>query len=74
MLYLGQRAGKICGIITSTVGDREKQKIIDNRARLSALSLEKQLEWIKYNCPAAYNKGYREINQSNMTVVEKYSV
>lgn len=74
LLYLGQRSDKICGIVTESIGDPEKQKIVENKERLSHLSFDRQLEWIRANCPTAYRNGYREIFNSNITIVERHSI
>jgi hypothetical protein len=74
MLYLGERNGKRCGIINEAISDRERITIRANSRRLSQLSLEARLEWIRSHIPNAYRKGYKEILLANSKVAKTYEV
>jgi len=74
LLPLGSRSGKLCAVATSGVPNGEITRIRSNRERLATLSLERKLEWLKHHCPTAYKNGYREIYDSNYTIVSRYPI
>jgi hypothetical protein len=75
LLYpLGNRNGKLCAVATSEVPNGEINRIRSNKERLASLSLERKLEWLKHHCPTAYKKGYREIYESNYSLVSRHPI
>lgn len=45
-----------------------------NASKLKDMSLTQSIYWFKQYCPNAYRNGYREINISNVTSVDKYNL
>ena len=74
VLPLGHRNGKLCAIETTKVAAGEISRINANKTRLSALSLERKIEWIRNHCPHAYRNGFREIWDKNYTVISRHDI
>ena len=74
LLYLGQRPGKTCGVVTEGVSESEKNTILKNKETLSEMSLDKCIEWLKAYSPTAYQGHYREIHNHNITIVNRYKI
>lgn len=74
LLPLGHRNGKLCGIETTKVTAGEVNRINANKARLSVLSLERKIEWIRNHCPHAYRHGFREIFDKNYKIISRHDM
>lgn len=71
---LGHRNNKLCAIMTEGVNQDELAIIRKNVKRLFSMSLESKLQWLKQNCPTIYRNGYREIHNSNYSIVNRYKI
>jgi len=72
LLKLGQHAGKTVGILTDSIGDRDRLAIRQSINTLAGLSLERRVAWLRSFCPAAYRTGYREIHNNNLHIIHTY--
>lgn len=72
LLSLGQRNGKYSGIATDVISDGDRTKIVQQADRLSGLSLERKIEWLRTHCPVAFKAGFREIHIQNCTILSNH--
>jgi hypothetical protein len=70
-LPLGNKPGKLCGLIADKIPDGVKKKIVVN---LSELSLEARLRWLKSNYPTIMDTGYRELISQRALIMRTYSI
>jgi hypothetical protein len=71
---LGDRNGKLCCLITASIPKNEIEAIRSHLNNLPSISLEGKLRWLKTHCPVAYKNSYREINNTNYTVVSRHKM
>lgn len=73
LLELGRHQGKIHGLDSKGLADTTRQKIIDSKSILSALSLGERIAWLKRHCPVAL-RTYKAINEKNAKIVETHQL
>ena len=73
LLELGEHNGKLCGIDTSKINDRDRAIIMSSSRSLRDMTLQKRVAWIKKHCKGAM-AGYREIHKYNAQEVSAHEV
>ncbi len=74
LLFLGEHAGKLIGILSEAISDNERSNIRVNSTMLTQMTMPKRIEWLKGHCPNAVRKGFRTIGKSNATIVNRYTI
>jgi hypothetical protein len=74
LLNLGERDGKICGLLTDAVSDGERENIMSQANRLAGLSLERKIEWLRTHIPHAFRAGYRQIHKHNTQIISTHKM
>jgi len=71
-LKIGERNGKLCGVLAQEVSDEERAAILKHRKLLDATSLPRRVQWLRDHCPNAYRMHYRQINQGNFQIISQH--
>lgn len=72
VLEFGTRNGKLCGVLSSEVSDKERNDILNAGKILSGFSIDKRIMWLRDHCPSAYRNAYREIKTSNISIISRH--
>jgi len=74
LLYIGERNGKLCGIVTDRVSEADRKKILANIEVLRAFTVSERINWLRTYCHSSYSSGYREIHLGNTTKVSTHPI
>lgn len=74
LVELGNRKGKICALVAEKVPDNERDKIMESRRMLDAISVDRKIGWLREHCPVAYRTAYREMLLANAQVLSRHTM
>lgn len=73
LLELGEFNGKICGIDTKKINDRDRIVILSAAKTLENMQLRRLVAWVKRHCPGAM-AGYREIFKEKAQIMSTHAI
>jgi hypothetical protein len=74
LLYLGNHAGKVYGLDSMALTQAEKTAVKQAWHYLSAVSLNKRLEWLKQHMPRTYSAALRTPHEYQLKEHKTYQV
>lgn len=73
-LYLGKKNTKYHLIRSDSLSPNEQETVKKALGKLSTMSLDQRVAWIKNNAPVGYQKSYRVFDNSKAWILKSYPI